>query len=197
MSNSTNTQFHMTPQGPIFESGPGWGKRINKWTTHHPFESIVIFLLILILAIILFRSTEDSKTQIIHVNKQGNTSITPSSSSPLKTPVLQYTTTTSNTYPVLSNLNYISITIIPRDSYILIARRAITEYISQTPEKESQGQRVYTETTLYTNFQDKPLTPGSTIDVPKKSIQELLDKFTKLNLGQQNTWEKNAYYVNF
>jgi hypothetical protein len=150
-------------EGPVFESGPGWGVKVKKWLGKYFYK---VVLPIIILALIIYGiSTRQKPTESI---------------SPTET-------------PIAVNNAAISEVVGKGDGMINIARRAIASYLLSNPlEMATPGQRVYAETALAATIDKSTFKIGNTIIFNSDKIKSLLDDSKQLTAGQLIKWDGYA-----
>ncbi len=148
--------------GPVFEAGPGWGKKLGTWMSRnwiYVLPGVAILVLILVLS------------------SQGNDT----------TDDLTLVTASPSASTSLSPTNGQRITVVTRDSYTTVARKAITEHTKNSSDI-MPGQVVYAETIIAQKIQNQPLVVGSSIEISHSLIDETLANFSSLSAYQQQRW---------
>ncbi len=159
-----------TAPGPMFEAGPGWGKKLKKWSKKYIFawdcalcraaRFVVIFGLVFL--IVIGPKIYDKKE------------------------------------PQTATEKKISETIQPKDGTIHLARRILARYLAENTEIElTNGQKVFIETALSKEIPDELTHPGNTIEIGTEKIKTAIEKTNYLTPTQLQKWEKYAEGVKF
>jgi hypothetical protein len=149
--------------GPVFESGPGWGARLNAWTRKNLWYVIPGAVIVLILIVVL--ASSESNTDV-------TASITPSAS------------------PTQSGISTTTI-VLAGDNHTYVARRAIFAMLL-TGAPASKGAQMYTETILTQRHQTEKLTVGTPYTHSSQEILTLFSEYEKLTAKQKASWEALA-----
>ncbi len=159
-----NEQIKFTASGPVFEFGPGWGVKTKTWLRKY-FLKVVVPVVILILALILLTRGLDK------LSEKAQLIITPN-----------------------LNKSAIVLTVARGDSWPLLARKAITEYLGQNPDKNfSSGQKLFAEEKLRVQLAvAKSLKTNQQITVSNGEIQSALDQSLLLNKYELVIWNNYA-----
>ncbi len=158
--------------GPVFESEPGWGGQLKTWLSANFTRYILPVIVIVVVAYVI-------------VSVSGKDTVADNTKSP------------SPTVSPSSQPTGIAVTVIAKDNYTLVARRAINEYDNILSAPLTKGMRLYLETELQKTLHDQPLQTGGTINVSRGNIAELLDAYAKLTATQRAKWEAMAKNVKF
>jgi hypothetical protein len=150
--------------GPVFESGPGWGEKIKKWFGRYFYKLVLpIIFLALVSYGIAFR------------NKTPETSMLPTET------------------PTPMSLALISQVVLKSDGKILVARRAVADYLaSHTDLALSPAQKMYLETVLAEKIDNKSLFAGNTINFNDDDISSAIEKSMYLSPSQVLKWSEYA-----
>ena len=157
--------------GPVFESGPGWGGRIKTWMRENIVYVIPGVAIVILIVVLVAAGGNDSD------------SIT---SAPTSSP-------TGVQRPVGTLSQIVTV----RDSYTSVSRRAITAHIGSTAENETAGQRLYAETILQSQIRNQPLEVGKTIVFDGTAIDKILSDYNTLFPSQITKWEAMARNIQF
>ncbi len=85
----------------------------------------------------------------------------------------------------------------PKDSYTLMARKAIQTYGLTNKVKLSQAKIIYAETLLTQEAGSPYLNLGQKVSIKQDSVKNLVDKAQKLSKDQEAAWQTYAVGVNF
>lgn len=154
-----------TAPGPIFEPGPGWGRKLKKWakkyilggdcTLCRATRYILVFgVIVLVVAWPKFH-TPPSITKEIKVVE----------------------------------------TVRPRDGKTHLARRMLAQYLTQNQDTQiSKAQKVFIETALREKITAE-LVAGNIIELADEEIKEAVEKSKMLSPFQLKKWELYAEAV--
>ncbi len=158
--------------GPVFESGPGWGARLAGWSKRNILYIVPATALIIVIAIV-------SGTAGKH--EGGTPEISRIPSGPAST----------------SSLPALVQTVQKGDSYTILSRRAITAAIKDLSPMPTKGARLFAETKLATIFSKQPLVVGGTVTYGGSDISNALAAFDTLTAKQKASWEALARNIKF
>lgn len=159
--------------GPVFEFGPGWGVKVEKWfkkyilggncTLCRATRYVLLFgILILIFGGPQIRTFLDGQKQQALISE---TKITET-----------------------AQLG---------ESKIKLARRALADYLDKFAETTvTNGQKVFIETVLSQTITDE-LKPGAQVDFDFENIRTLIEQSRLLTPSQLQKWEEYAKRVKF
>lgn len=161
-------------QGPIFEFGPGWGAKTNKWFKKYILASSCSlcrntrYILLAGVIILIIGWPQFKKMS----NRQ-----------PQDAPAGQIKT---------AEIVQIG------DGKIKFARRVLANYLAQSPELNlTNGQKVFIETALGQSIANNAFHAGNNIEIAADNIKSVIEKSKLLTVSQLKRWEAAARKVKF
>ena len=155
--------FYTAP-GPIFEPGPGWGKRLKKWSRKYILGGDCT----------LCRATRYVLVFAIIVLLAG----WPKFNLPQPKP----------------QENNITETVQPKDGQTHLARRVLAKYLNQNQIFElTNGQKIFIETVLREKIPNEILEQtGSQVEIESEEVEKLVGRAKQLSPLQLKKWEVYA-----
>lgn len=152
--------------GPVFEAGPGWGGKVKAWFGKYFYK---VILPVIVVALIGYGITNRN-------SGENNDTL-----SPLDTNLPSNSTAT------------ISQTVNKGDGKILVARRAIAQYLTENSDiSMTAGQKVYLETVLAQTIDNSLFKNGETVNFSVNDILSQIEKARLLTPIQLDKWEVYA-----
>lgn len=154
--------------GPVFEAGPGWGAKIKTWLGKYFYK---VILPIIIIALVAYGI----------IGRKSNNNNNTNNTNPLETNIFS------------NNSMAVSETVNKGDGKIIVARRALAQFLSDNTDITlTAGQKVYLETVLSQTIDSNSFTVGQTVSFPEQTILDHIDNAKNLKPGQLDKWEVYA-----
>ena len=178
-ADSKHQQPHLVgSSGPVFEFGPGWGAKSKQWlkkyilggncTLCRTVRYVMLFAFILL--ILLGPRFQSTDNSDDSSDKESGV--------PTKAVIAE--------------------TVIKGDSKIALARRVLTDYLSQFPDSTlTNGRKVYIETVLGQKISSGVFHAGASIEFLHDDIKFAIENSKLLSPSQLKRWEKAAKKVKF
>lgn len=156
--------------GPFFEAGPGWGERINCWLKKNFFIRLLPTIIFALVLIIVAKTFS-------HPHK-------PLASSPPSP---------------LPSLATIAVTVETGDGVIALTRRALTQYLIQTPGSTSSlqatpslspGEKLAIDNFFKEKYRNQVLAVGQKIDFLAEDFRQAIAQARQLSPHQRQEFEK-------
>ena len=158
------------PAGPIFESGPGWGEKLNKWLKKNASSKLLPAIAILVLLTGIFSVLK---------NKTGQEKLTLNLGSIEGTP------------GVIVEIAQ------PRDGYSVLARRALARHLETADISLTPGRKLFVEESLRQIVETDPLKIGQEVKFLINDISGAISDSKELTASQIQKWESWAETVDF
>ncbi|PJE51472.1 MAG: hypothetical protein COV29_00620 [Candidatus Yanofskybacteria bacterium CG10_big_fil_rev_8_21_14_0_10_36_16] len=157
------------PSGPVFESGLGWGEKLKNWFKEDFLNKFLpaIAILVLIAGVLSFLQKNSSKEDLV---------------------TDEYNSETKESIIKIAK---------PRDSYTILARQALSEYLTENPTDLTNGQKVFIEETLRREVEEGTIQIGQEVTFQISNIKDAIDKANSLTPFQLQKWQAWAETVEF
>lgn len=172
LSNESDGQ--LKSNGPVFEFGPGWGAKTKKWFKKYIVASDCS----------LCRNTR-------YILLAGIVVLT------ISWPYFKKTADQQSQDKLTGQIKIAEV-VRPGDSKIKLARRALSNYLTQFPDQNlTNGQRVFIETVLGQGLVNDTFKTGINIEFPADTIKSAIEKSKLLSPSQLKYWESAAKGIKF
>ena len=152
----------ISKNGPVFDSDPGWGAKVKAWLGKYFYKVILPILVIILVGYgIASRQSPTDNNELLTVS------------------------------PTPENTGAVSVTVVKGDGRMLVARRALVDYLVSNPQDLTSAQKMYVETVLGSALQG-PLTVSSAIDFQLDDIRTAIASSNDLTDSQIQKWNSYA-----
>jgi hypothetical protein len=92
----------------------------------------------------------------------------------------------------------ITVAIVRGDSRVLLARKALAEYLGKNPgESLSNGQKLFIEENLRRKIENPKLVIGEVVEFAVADVESAIAQAKRLTQSQLEAWERYAKEINF